>query len=272
MRVGRHRLHSRLRRVLSDIRRGRYIEAYLGLGIAIAAIAVEILSGFSGDNKPADVVFSTAVVILLGIVAFATIEIRRDMPSPTSVGRRLAGFFTNRAELPSLHDQLELARREVHIFGLQLGQVTHTLLPLLEERARAGCAVRLALTSPVDRSGQALDWIDEVGDVHCFPNLADVLRVNLRRLQTWHAGLEETVRARVEIKAYDRVPTASIIMYDTDTRRGYIHVEPILFRFNPDQRPILWLREADNPDLFRLVKSKYMELWHQGIPLQELRV
>jgi hypothetical protein len=259
----------RFKKVLGDVRTGRFLEAYSGILLALVVIVVNVAAGFVPNADRVAILVSTTIIFLLSIITLATIEIRRDMPS-SGERAKVTRFFPSRGPLPTLQTQLEECHRQAHIFGLQLNQVSHTLLPMIERRVADGLIVKLALLSPVDRQGTRLDWIDDIGAVHCFPNLDELLRGSLRRLRTWHAALPPDLARKVIIRAYTEVPTASVAIYDPDSRHGYVHVEPILYMFNPDERPSFWVRRSDDDHLFTLLLQRYEQLWNNAIPIEQL--
>ncbi|MYU47694.1 hypothetical protein GTV15_07135 [Streptomyces sp. SID7803] len=119
--------------------------------LALLVTVLEIVSGFAQDREWIDVLFSTTVVLLLGLIALATADIRskqRTVLDSTRGGR----LFNGRAQLPDLQQQFEAAQRTVEVYGLQLGHIVHHMLPTIADRALSDCHFRLALLSP--RPGQ----------------------------------------------------------------------------------------------------------------------
>ncbi len=261
----------RLKRALADLRLLHYMDAYLGWLLAVLVAGVEIVSAFGAPRGWVDTLVAATTVLLLGVIALATAEIRRAISEiPSAGGARLWRFFPDRDELPPLQQQMARSTRRVEIFGLQLGLIVHGLLPAVEERARAECRVRLALLSPVAENGTPILWVTPLGSVHDCPNLDEVLRTNLRQLRHWHTNLPPQIRRYVEIRAYTSIPTASVMLFDADRNGGYAHVEPILHAFPTAVRPSFWIREADHSRLFHLLVSHYRQVWESAIPLADL--
>lgn len=256
-------------RIAAAVRIRRYPDVYTGWLLAVLVVVMEIVSGFTRDRSWIDVVFSGTVVLLLGLIALATVDIRnrQDSALDSAHGGLL---FTERASLPSLLTRVERAQRSVDIYGLQLGYVVHHLLPTIAERAASDCRFRLALLSPVYANGDDVPWIAEMGTVHDFPNLDDVLRANLSQLRHWHSTLTPRQQRNIEIRAYPVIPTASVILFDAKKHSGYVHVEPILHALAPAQRPTFWVAETDDYKLFHLLVDRYQTLWQQAIPLAQL--
>jgi hypothetical protein len=258
----------RFRRAIQDLRHRRYLDAYVGWILALLVVLLQIVASFVSDRDKLDTVVMATIILLLGIVALATADIRRDIDnSGTALVHHLWKFYPDRTELPSIRDRLLSSSQEIYIFGLQLGQVVHDGLPLIEQRAREGYKVNLALLSPTDQAGSPISWINEMGSVHGFPNLDETLRANINRLATWHSGLRAAHGKNVGIRLYADIPTASVILVDPKKVDGYIHVEPILHGLDPSQRPSFCIRRSDSPGLYDGVRSRYLALWDSADPI-----
>jgi hypothetical protein len=258
-----------LSRIATAARARRYPDVYTGWLLAVLVTVLEIVSGFVQSRNWIDVFFSTTVVLLLGLIALATADIRSRQNTVLDSARG-GLLFAGRSQLPSLQSQLEEAQRTVEIYGLQLGHVVHHMLPTIADRALSDCHFRLALLSPVDANGDKIPWIGDMGAVHGFPNLEDVLRANLTQLRHWHAGLTPKQQRNIEIRAYPVIPTASVILFDVKKHSGYAHVEPILHTLPPVERPTFWVSEKDDFKLFHLLVDHYQVLWEQAIALPDL--
>ncbi|MGQ4436286.1 MULTISPECIES: hypothetical protein [unclassified Streptomyces] len=255
--------------MVTAIRARKYLDVYTGWLLAVLVIVMEIVSGFIDSRSWIDIFFSGTVVLLLGLIALATVDIRNRQRSDLDSAHG-GLLFTERANLPSLQSRLENAQRTVEIYGLQLGYVVHHLLPTIAQRAASDCHFRLALLSPVYANGDKVPWISEMGTVHGFTNLEDVLRANLSQLRHWHSTLTPKQQRNIEIRAYPVIPTASVILFDAKKHSGYVHVEPILHTLAPAERPTFWVAERDDFKLYHLLVDRYQRLWQQAIPLPDL--
>lgn len=130
--------------------------------------------------------------------------------------------------------------------------------------------MNLALLSPFNLDGKKLSWINEMGDVHNFPNLDRTLRVNIERLRDWHSGLDERQRKNIDIRLYLDIPTASVVIFDPSKSTGCIQIEPILHRLDPSQRPAFWVRRSDSQLLYTNVLASYIDLWKGAVPLDKI--
>ncbi|MGW2716796.1 hypothetical protein [Streptomyces sp. NPDC001492] len=261
----------RFTRIVGDVRRRQFLDAYTGWVLAVLVTGLQVFSGFSEGEDWIGVVVTATTVLLLGLVALATAEIRRQLTAAQESQLFRGGrLFTDRSQLPPLHTLLRDTHRSVEIYGVQLGHVVHHLLPVIADQARAGCHFRLALLTPVDGDGDKVPWIDELGTVHGFPNLEDVLRTNLVQLRHWYTGLTPKQQRNIEIRGYCHIPTASVMLFDVEQRTGFAHVEPILFAVPPAERPAFWAADTDNAKLFHLIVDQYRSLWQSATPLAHL--
>ncbi|MEU8302615.1 hypothetical protein AB0C84_03565 [Actinomadura sp. NPDC048955] len=257
-------------RIAADIRRRNSLDAYIGWLLALLVTGLQLVAGFWTDQSWVTVVVSATMVLLLGIVALATAEIRRVLATTNFASPGRARVFIDRAQLPPLRGLLESSHRTVEIYGVQLGHIVHHLLPVIAEQATADCRFRLALLSPVYPDGEKVPWVNELGAVHGFANLEDVLRANIAQLRHWHASLTPKQRRNIEIRGFSAIPTASVILVDTDRTMGFVHVEPILHAIAPSDRPTFWVTKADSSKLYNLVVDHYHSVWTSATSLEDL--
>jgi len=255
----------RVHRAFQDLRQRRYVDAYVAWLVAILVVIINVVTTFVTNSDKLTALVMSTIVLLLGIIALATAEIRRDLEDggPGSP-RRVWRFFAGRAELSPVRERIESSSREMYIFGAQLGQIVHDALPLIERRAHEGYKISLALVNPIDSGGQPVPWIADIGVVTGFPNLDETLRANIRHLKLWHLGLQERQRRNVFIRVFRAMPTAAVIIVDPGSADGYVHVEPFLYRFSPAERPSFWIRRIDAPVLYETLLSNYLELWNSA--------
>jgi hypothetical protein len=256
--------------ILKDLRDRRFLDGYGGFLLALTVVTVNVIAAFVTTESKLTTLVNGTIVALLGLLVSASIDIRRGLPGAGTSAGKVWRFYADRGELPQMKEQIEGSVSLIEIYGLQLGTVTHSLLPAIRIKAAAGCKVHLALLSPVDGNGVSLSWIPQIGSVHGFPDLDAQLRANISQLKQWHGALPPEIRKNVEIRAYSRIPTASVIISDAERRTGYVHVEPILHEFAPTERPIFWIREQDDQSLFRLLVSHYGDLWKSATPIDRI--
>lgn len=255
-----------LRLIIEEIQQGKHLEAYAALLLTILVIILDVA------NIASQAVVSAMIILLLGSVLYSLIQLRRELRATRQqLGtRHIWRFFPDRQKLPSIPETFAPARHEVLVVGVQLGLVSHTYLQLVQSKAASGCQMKLALLSPVDRNGNSQAWIDEMGVVHAFPNLKETLRANLNRLRAWLRELPDELRSKIEIRIYFDIPTASAILVDADSPWGLVHVEPILYRVNPQDRPSFRLRAIDDRQLFERIRDAYLQLWESSTDIESL--
>jgi len=262
----------RVKRMLTDIRQRNYLDAYSGWLLALTVVVIDIVASFVTDANKIQTLINSTIILLLGIIALATAEIRHGQFADQEKPGNLWRFFGSRYDLPTLAETAKTVQEELWIFGLQLGQVVHEAFPSLENLATAGSLVKIAVLSPVDHDGKPIPWIADIGVVHSCPNLPEVLRANLRSFLYWHQTLPPDQASRVEIRAYTDIPTATVILADPGLRSGYIHVEPILYRMEPVRRPSFRIRRTDDNQLFDVLFLRYTELWNRAVLLRDLTI
>lgn len=259
--------------VWKDLKDQKNIATYTALLIATLATLLALIDGWLGKGSKLESFKFAAILGLLGVIANGALEIRRSLPGPD---QGLVGpvwrFFAGRRFMPSLDDRIESSHKSVTIFGIQLNAVVHAHKEVIRSRAAHGVKIEVAMLSPVDKNGEPIPWIDELGAVHATSDLSAMLFTNLKNLRQWKSTLPADVAQNVEIRCYCEIPTASVILYDVDTRQGFIHVEPIMTHLEPSARPAFWVREKDDPSLYSSLVSRYRDVWERAIPVDQLAV
>ena len=161
-------------------------------------------------------------------------------------------------------------KEDISILGIQLGAITHSFLPLLEEKAQSGVKINLLLLSPINESGDSLSWVNEFGRVHTFPHLSQILRNNIVRLADWYEELPSEIKANVNIRLYTTIPTTSILFLDKDKDDGSIKVEPIIYKFSPNERPSFQVTQSSSPKLYKKLVASFNNLWQTGVEINNL--
>ena len=264
-------MRSWLGKAWEDLKDQKNLETYVAILIATVAALLSLIDGWLGDGSKLESFKFAATLGLLGVLSNGALEIRRGLPGPD---QGLVGpvwrFFAGRRFIPDLDDRIEASHKSVTIFGVQLNAIVHTHKEIIRERAAHGVQIQLAMLSPFDKVGAPIPWIDELGEVHSTGGLRTLLATNLSNLKQWRLKLPEEIARNIEIRCYREIPTASVILYDVDTKQGYIHVEPIMTHLEPSGRPVFWLREKDDPSLYSSLASSYRDLWDRAIPVEDV--
>jgi hypothetical protein len=186
-------MKKQLASILQDIKDGENIENYL-LILAALVIAVLSLTGITNDA-----IITSVILAVLSLIIYGQIKSDRLLRSikQTSEIQGISAFYPDRQNVPSLENRIFASHEEVAVMGLQLSAIAHSYLPLLKQQAQKGCRIKLLMMSPVDETGNALPWVDEVGKIHTFIGLRGILISNIVHLSNWLEELPNDVRKRV---------------------------------------------------------------------------
>lgn len=252
----------RPRRALDDIRHARNLEAYI---IGLLSLTIAALSAFGITNSA---LVSAATLTVLGalVVALAQFSSASFGQSTGTIGS-LRAFNEDRANLAPMHERLKTCRRSFRVWGVQLAAFEHEYLNNLEELARSGREVELLMMSPIDKDGQVVSWLNEVGRVHSFTRLGATLEQSALRLAEWHEGLSVATRGRVRVRLYCSIPTVSAILVDHNLSSGWIQVEPLIFGVPPAKRANLTVTALS--DFGIRITDAFEQLWEESLDLED---
>ena len=99
-------------------------------------------------------------------------------------------------------------------------------------------------------------------------NLAKILPDNIERFIDWYSHLDLDAKENIEIKTYPTFPTVSVISIDKDhPSRGYIRLEPIIYKSPPEDLPSFCISISNSPNLYPVLRKRYNQLWGNSTPL-----
>jgi len=124
--------------------------------------------------------------------------------------------------------------------------------------------------SPVNETGEPLAWLDEVGEIHTYKYLRQILSSNIVRLNDWFNGLAKENQENVQIKLYKKIPTASILLIDKNRESGSIRVEPILHNFPPNERPAFTVTRSSSFELYNKLVDSFNDMLEKGLDISEV--
>jgi len=249
-----------IRNAIKDFQAGRNIENY---ALTVIAIVVVILDIFSIINQS---IVNAAILSVLTVLLYGRIQDRRQLDG------QLLGikeFHANRATIPTLQDTLSDAQDEIILIGVALTSVLHTQRALLENLARKGRKIKIAVWQPPSDELHRAVLLEKLEDLTDVPDLERNLPSNIERYKHWFSSLDLSARSNIEIKGYSAFPTLSIILVDKDRPKGFAHVEPILYKAPPEEQPSFRLGPHDSPTLFQALRRRYTLLWDNAESLVE---
>jgi len=241
-----------LRKILNDIRQGKDIEKYL---LVILALAIGIIDIVGFGNQA---IINAVILAVLAILAYGRISDRRKQDIKIS---GISEFHENRSTVPTLEATFLPAKNEIILIGVALSGVISYQRTLLEEKARKGCKIKIALWNPPFgnfRESVLFNTIESLANTQEVP-LGH--HVHIERFQDWFTNIDESIRKNIEIRGYSTMPTASVFLIDKDLPNGLIHFEPIIYKARPEKQPSFRLSPHDSPELFRELSSRYSQLW-----------
>lgn len=252
--------------LVQDIKHGENLEHYILIVLAMTVAVLTIL-GIASSAA-----IASATLTVLSLMIYDQVKLRRILShkhSDTNI-HGITQFYPNRESLIPLEKVLSESKSEIAIMGLQLGAIIHSYLPLLRQRASQGCRIRLLMMSPVSKEAKPLPWVDEVGKVHTFISLSQILQSNISHLTNWLAELPDEVKTKIEVRLYGTIPTASVLLIDKDSDSGVIKVEPVLHQFPPHNRPSFVVERHSSLVLYSHMVDSFNSLWEMSIELSAL--
>jgi hypothetical protein len=249
-----------LRKVFQDIRLGRNIETYV---LVIAAIVVAVLDIFDIASPS---VINAAVLGALAVLLYGRVLDQRQF-SDVAAKSGIREFHPSRSSVPPLHSTLSATQHELLLIGISLSTVIQSQLSILEDLARRGRKVKLAIWEPSSEDPHRTVLVKALEDLIDAPNFGK--RTVPGRLRHWYSGLDTRARQNIEIRTYSTFPTVSIIFIDKDHPQGYVHVEPIIYRARPEELPSFRLGVLESPTLLQVLRKRYSQLWDESKPLLE---
>ena len=157
------------------------------------------------------------------------------------------------------------AEKDLFIVGITLKDLSLDHAPLLLDKARRGCTIRLLMLSPRYWRNQEpiLDPVAAAIPADLGPNF----QLAIAHIRALAMSMAEA-KARMEVRFYHQAPTLSLTIVDGDSASGRMRVEltphnaPGLDYF----RPMLDLERAGSADLCRQFYQQYCALWDIAEP------
>jgi hypothetical protein len=249
-----------IRSAIKDFQVGRNIENYI---LTIIAIAVAILDIFGVVSQS---IANAAILSVLTVLLYGRIQDRRRLESQL---HGLKEFHANRATVPSLQETLSDAQDEIILIGVALTSVLHTQRALLENLARKGRKIKIAVWQPPSDDLHRAILLEKLEDLTDVPDLERNLPSNIERYKHWFSSLDMGARSNIEIRGYSAFPTMSIILVDKDRPKSFAHVEPIMYKSPPEELASFRFGPHDSPGLFQALRRRYTVLWDKAESLVE---
>lgn len=166
--------------------------------------------------------------------------------------------YPNRADVPSgvWWDLFTKARRQIDLLGyamLFLPEQHPRLVPLLVERGRASCAIRIAVAEPTCLEVAARDAEEDLGGT-----LSGRIRTTLR----YFTELQKVGVA--DIRCHATPMYNSVFRFDDE-----MLVTPHLYGVHGFHAPLLHLRRLHSEGIFDRFAAHFEAIWETATPVKE---
>ena len=226
-------------KIIFDIKRRRYIEAYI---VFIIGIVLFIYSSIvpEVDQKT----FSQVVLAGISSLVYLTIMERRSNASPIDI-EGIAWFRPNRDEIPPFIKTFNEAKKEIIAVSVQHNSIVHNHLGLLKEKAESGVKIKILLMAARLPNGEENPNVLQTQHLRTFTGLLREIENNTENLQKWWAELTPAVQERVEIHNYQYFCPATYTFIDKDEPHGYVVVEILHYGIDKQYNPHFVVKKKD---------------------------
>lgn len=250
-----------LRRVAADLRKGRNIELYATVAVAVTVAILGVL-----DKADAGVVGAAtlAVLALLAASGLASrhqadeIKLRLDRLQEAQASHIPAERFLS-TRYPALDSEISSAT-EIWLVGVTLTRTVRNLLPILDRKLKAGASIRVVLLD-MDSAAQAeavarSRRADSDFYRHRLSSTIDLLRVLAPSARS---------EADLQLRVVPFVPTFGMCLIDATQEHGRIHVEMYQHR-TLEANPSFTLLANRDGKWYGLFAGQFDTLWDSARP------
>jgi hypothetical protein len=229
-----------LGRIRTDLARGRNVDLYIGVTVAVVVAVLGIIG--VADAK----VLAAATLAVLAVMAISALASRHQVEDVGAALAQLAAsqsgnipadrFLSSR---PVPRDLQVATATEVDLVGVTLTRTIRDMLPVLDRRLRAGARVRVLLVDVDSDANIEAVSRSKKADAPAFYRNRVSSSIDLLRVLA-EAASDEALQLRV----LPFVPTFGMCLTDSKDSHGQIQVEMYQHRtlepnpsFNPARRP-----------------------------------
>ncbi len=243
-----------------------YLEDFV---IIILAVVANIFGIFYFNQTT----FYTIALSILVYLAFSVFRVKRLTRKTAKLIQKqiqkeqIIKFYETKESYPRLEDILKQAKSEIFIIAIAATTIIHSYLSFLEKKAKEGVKVKILIWQPEKdyRHKELLYRMYE--HVLAQRELESQINSRIEQLKNFYNELSEKERKKVEMRLSDKFLTVSLIFIDKDKKKGFVQLQPILYRARPDDLPILIYKKSDYPNAFNILKKQYEGLWKESRPL-----
>ncbi len=264
-RAGSDRPSTALRRAESDLQRGRNLDLYV---VLVVAVAMAILGIFNVVDAG---VVGAATLAVLAVMASSALTSRHQIDEvKAALDRLVSGEAGNvpaerflSPRLPAL-DTEAAAATDIALVGVTLTRTVRDLLPVLDQRLRQGATIRVILIDvDSDAQTEAVARSKKASSPDFYRHRTSATIDLLRVLAS--SGRNQSA---LELRLLPFVPTFGMCLLDAKQRHGRIHVEVYQHR-SIEANPSFSLRADRDARWFSLFAGQFETLWESArtVPL-----
>jgi hypothetical protein len=249
-----------IRHLETDLKQGRNLDLYVIVAVAVAMAILSVLNIVDAG------VIGAATLAVLAVMASSALTSRHQVDGVKSaLDRLVAGEAGNvpaerflSPRLPALDGEAATAT-DIGLVGVALTRTVRDLLPVLDQRLRAGASIRVILID-VESAAQteAVARSKKAGSpdfyLHRLLATIDLLRVLASSARNESA---------LELRVLPFVPTFGMCLIDSTQSHGRIHVEVYQHR-TLEANPSFSLRADRDGRWYNLFASQFDTLWESA--------
>jgi hypothetical protein len=250
--------------IQNDIKNKRFIESYIVLAMGIAVLTADII----GITSVA--VMNEIILAILSTLIYLTILERREIQKASDQLdiEGISTFRANRNILIPLDVILNQAKKEIILYAVQHSTIVHQYLGLLEEKAEAGCQVKILMMAATHSDGSINPNVAESESHRRYSGLLQQIVSSTNSFSSWLASLSPPVQTRVEIRKYQECPIATYLFVDRDEVEGFVQVELLLFGIHVHDMPHYIVTKKDGGRFFDIHCESFDKLWEKSQVLE----
>lgn len=251
---------SEFQNVWNDIKNRKYIESYIVFIVGVGVLVADII----GDTDTA--VMNEIILAILSALIYLTILERREIQK-ASEQRDIEGitaFHASRDSMLPLDRILNRARKEIILYAVQHSTVVHQYLGLLQDKAEAGCRIRILMMATTCPDGGINPNVAEHDSHRRYSGLLPQLESSRNSFQSWLSSLSPPVRERIEIRTYQECPVATYTFIDREEIDGFVQVELLLYGIHVHDMPHYVVTRKDGGGFFDIHCKSFDRLWERS--------
>lgn len=140
-------------------------------------------------------------------------------------------FNTSRRKMENLEEILKRAEKSIDIYAIKHSKVVEgPIRRLLEEKAKNGCKIRLLMMEAFDKNGRMSYNVQELENrrEYSTPRIFNRIKDNANTLIRWRDRLNDSIKSRIQIQAYNETPTCTMVLLDGEYISGFVQLEVFL--------------------------------------------